>query len=150
VLAPSAQVVADALAMLAPGGVMNIFAGLPRGTRAPLDLTAIVGRGVRLVGSSGSFIGDLRHMLELTEQGTLDPNLSVVAIAGLRAAKEALEGVMHSQFPGKVVVYPQVLDFPLTMLGELRERLPAVYARLGPNESWNVQAEQAFLEEMLP
>jgi len=38
----------------------------------------------------------------------------------------------------------------LTMLGELRERLPAVYARLGPNESWNVQAEQAFLEEMLP
>jgi threonine dehydrogenase-like Zn-dependent dehydrogenase len=150
VLAPSAQVVAEALPLLAPGGVMNIFAGLPRGTRALLDLSAVAARGVRLIGSSGSLIGDLRHMLEVTEDGHLDPNLSVVAVAGLSAAKEGLEGVIKSQFPGKVVIYPQVLEFPLTMLTDLKERLPRVYAKLGPNASWTVEAEAAFLEEMLP
>ena len=125
-------------------------AGLPRGTKTLLDLSAVAARGVRLIGSSGSMIGDLRHMLEVTEEGELDPNLSVVAIAGLSAAKEGLEGVIKSQFPGKVVIYPQVLAFPLTMLTDLKERLPRVYEKLGPNESWTVEAEAAFLREMLP
>jgi len=140
----------DAMTMMAPGGVMNIFAGLPRGTRAPLDLSGVAARNVRLIGSSGSLIGDLRHMLEVTECGELDPNLSVVAVAGLSAAKEGLDGVMHSRFPGKVVIYPQVLDFPLTMLTDLKDRLPSVYEKLGTNESWSVEAEEAFLREMLP
>ncbi|NLT73554.1 MAG: alcohol dehydrogenase catalytic domain-containing protein [Chloroflexi bacterium] len=150
ILAPSALVVSDALAMMASGGVVNVFAGLPRGTRGPLDLCAVVERGVRLVGSSGSLIGDLRHMLDVTETGALDPNLSVVAIAGLCAAREGLEGVMNSRYPGKVVIYPQVLDFPLTMLSDLEDRLPRVHALLGPNASWTVAAERAFLEELLP
>lgn len=150
ILAPSAGVVEQTYPLLAPGGVMNIFAGLPRGTRAMLDLTAVVSKGVRLIGSSGSLIDDLRHMLEVTERGALDPNLSVVAVAGLNAAKEGLAGVMHSQYPGKVVIYPQVLAFPLTRLSDLAQSLPSVYAKLGPNESWTVEAERAFLEELLP
>ncbi|MBC7315610.1 MAG: zinc-binding dehydrogenase [Chloroflexi bacterium] len=150
VLAPSAQVVADAMPLLAPQGVMNIFAGLPRGTKAAIDLYPIARHGVRLIGSSGSSIADLRHMLEEAESGRLDPNLSVVAISGLGDAKKGLEGVMSQRFPGKVVIYPQVLDFPLTMLPDLKGRLPRVYERLGPNESWTVEAEAAFLEELLP
>jgi L-sorbose 1-phosphate reductase len=149
-LAPSAQVVADAVTMMAPGGVVNIFAGLSRGTRADIDLSAVAARGVRLIGSSGSSIADLRRMLAATEEGRLDPNLSVAAVAGLSAAKEGLKGVIESQFPGKVVIYPQVLDFPLTMLADLNERLPAVYDKLGPNASWTAEAEAAFLRELLP
>ncbi len=42
---------------------MNIFAGLAIGTRAPFDLTAVVERGVRFTGTSGSSIADLRGML---------------------------------------------------------------------------------------
>ncbi len=150
ILAPSAQVVADAVALLAPGGVVNIFAGLARGTMAPIPLADVVNKGIRLVGSSGSALSDLRHMLQEAENGRLDPNLSVVAIAGLGAAKEGITGVMQQQFPGKVVIYPQVLDFPLTLLPDLKEHLPSVYAKLGPNDSWSVEAERAFLREMLP
>ncbi len=150
IMAPSAQVVAEAATLLAPGGVVNIFAGLPRGTKAPIPLADIAAKGIRLVGSSGSAIADLQRMLVEAESGRLDPNLSVVAVAGLSAAKEGIIGVMEQQFAGKVVVYPQVLDFPLTMLPDLQERLPAVYARLGPNESWTVEAERAFLAELLP
>ncbi len=150
IMAPSAQVVADAVALLAPGGVVNIFAGLPRGTMAPIPLTDVAAKGVRLVGSSGSAIADLRRMLEEAESGRLDPNLSVVAVAGLSAAKEGIMGVVEQRFPGKVVIYPQVPDFPLTLLPDLEELLPGVYEKLGPNASWTVEAEQAFLRELLP
>lgn len=149
VLAPSAQVISEAMPLVAPGGVVNIFAGLPRGTKAAINLRTVVRDGVRLIGSSGSSIADLRQMLNEAEGGYLDPNLSVVAVSGLSDAKAGLEGVMSQRFPGKVVIYPQVLDFPLTMLSDLKERLPRVYALLGPNASWTVEAERAFLEELL-
>ncbi|MGI6376818.1 MAG: alcohol dehydrogenase catalytic domain-containing protein [Anaerolineae bacterium] len=150
VLAPSTGVVAGAVPMMAPGATMNVFAGLPMGSLAAIDLGLVVSRDLRFTGTSGSGIGDLRSMLNEAESGRLDPNLSVVAISGLRDTKQGLDGVIHQRYPGKVVIYPQVLDFPLTLLSDLREALPNVYARLGPNESWTVAAEEAFLEEMLP
>jgi threonine dehydrogenase-like Zn-dependent dehydrogenase len=150
VLAPSARVVAGAIPLLAPGATMNIFAGLPKGTMAPIDLKALIERGIHFTGTSGSGIDDLRNMLDAAEAGRLNPNLSVAAIAGLRDVKTGLEGVMHQTFPGKVVIYPQILDFPLTTMTELKDVLPKVYAKLGPNESWTVEAEAEFLKEQLP
>jgi len=150
VLAPSGRVVAGSVGMLAPGGVMNIFAGLPRGTRAAIDLSQVVGRGIRFTGSSGSAIHDLRKMLDAAEAGLLDPNLSVVAVAGLGGAKEGLDGLLHQRFPGKCVIYPQNLNFPVTMLEDLKEVLPSVYTRLGPNHSWTNEAEAELLRELLP
>ena len=150
VLAPSAQVVAGSVAMLATHGVMNVFAGLPRGTRAPIDLSGVVRRGIRFTGSSGSAIHDLRNMLDAAESGLLDPNLSVVAVAGLSGAKEGLEGVINRRFPGKCVIYPQILDFPVTTLDDLKDMLPGVFAKLGPHGSWTNEAEAEFLKELLP
>jgi hypothetical protein len=150
VLAPSGGVVAGAVGMMAPGGVINVFAGLAIGTRASIDLSAVVNRGVRFTGTSGSSISDLRGMLAQAESGQLDPNLSVVAVSGLKDAKKGLEGVVHQGFPGKVVIYPQLLDFPLTRLQDLESVLPAVAAKLGPNHSWTVEAEAEFLKELLP
>lgn len=150
VLAPSAAVVAGSVGMLAPDGVMNIFAGLPRGTRAPIDLSKVITRGIRFTGSSGSGIRDLRNMLDAAESGLLDPNLSVVAVAGLCGAKEGLDGLLHQRFPGKCVIYPQNLDLPVTMLEDLKDVLPTVYARLGPNHSWTNEAEAELLKGLLP
>lgn len=150
VLAPSTGVVAGAVPMLAPGATMNVFAGLPKGSLAAINLRDVVNKDLRFTGTSGSAISDLRFMLNEAESGRLDPNLSVVAVSGLRDTKQGLDGVIHQQFPGKVVIYPQVLDFPLTLLADLKDSLPTVYAQLGPNESWTVAAEEAFLEELLP
>ncbi len=110
----------------------------------------MVNRGVRFTGTSGSSISDLRGMLAQAESGQLDPNLSVVAVSGLKDAKKGLEGGVHQGFPGKVVIYPQLLDFPLTRLQDLESVLPAVAAKLGPNHSWTVEAEAEFLKELLP
>ncbi|MFP3897408.1 MAG: alcohol dehydrogenase catalytic domain-containing protein [Anaerolineales bacterium] len=150
VLAPSAEVMANATTMVTSGGMINLFAGLPRGTLAEVDLADLVEKGWRFTGSSGSSIDDLRAMLDEAESGRLDPNLSVVAVAGLDHARKGLKGLMHQEFPGRVVVYPQILHFPLTYLEELETVLPGVYERLGPNHSWTVEAEAAFLEKLLP
>jgi threonine dehydrogenase-like Zn-dependent dehydrogenase len=150
VLAPSAGVIAGAMGLLADNAVVNIFAGLSRGVRAPIDLRLVVERGVRFTGTSGSAIRDLRNMLALAEGGSLDPNLSVAAVSGLGHVKEGLEGVIEQTFPGKVVIYPQLLDFPLTTLPDLKKVLPNVYTKLGPHESWTVEAEAEFLKELLP
>jgi threonine dehydrogenase-like Zn-dependent dehydrogenase len=150
VLAPNAEVMADATEMLAPGGMINLFAGLSRGTLAPVDLASLVEKGWRFTGSSGSSIKDLRTTLDAAESGRLNPNLSVVAVAGLDHARRGVEGLMHQEFPGKVVVYPQILNFPLTYLEELETVLPSVYEKLGPNHSWTVEAEVEFLRKLLP
>jgi threonine dehydrogenase-like Zn-dependent dehydrogenase len=149
VLAPSPSSIESAVAHLSIGGVMNIFAGLPRGTLTALDLNAIVHRGARFTGSSGSSIEDLRHMRDLMESHTLSPNRSVVAIAGLEGAAEGLRALAEGCFSGKVVVYPNIEALPLTPLSDLKDVLPSVYARLKDGRQWTVEAEAELLRAML-
>jgi threonine dehydrogenase-like Zn-dependent dehydrogenase len=150
ILAPSIRAVEDGGVLLASGGVMNIFAGLKRGTDVHLGLHPVVDqRQVRFVGSSGSSIADMRRMLELTEQGWLSTNRSVAAVAGLDGFKEGVEAVAEGVFPGKVVVYPHIRGLGVTPLAGLKERLPAVHAALGDGEVWTKEAEAVLLREML-
>lgn len=153
VMAPSADAITEAYAHLADGGVLNVFAGLPRGTLAPFDLDAVVRRGVRFIGTSGSSIEDLRRVRDLTESGTLSPNRSVAAIAGLDGVPDGLRAVAEGRFAGKVVIFPQ-LRFPLTPLTDLAETLPsavakAVAAKLDGNGGWTRAAEQELLLDCL-
>jgi hypothetical protein len=71
VLAPVAPVIADAATYLAPRGVMNIFAGVARGTMVPIDLSDAYLKDVRVIGHSGSTIDDLRLILHQAETGRL-------------------------------------------------------------------------------
>jgi threonine dehydrogenase-like Zn-dependent dehydrogenase len=150
VLAPATTAIADAAAYLAPGGVMNVFAGLKRGTLVNLDLSGVYRQNIRFIGHTASTIEDLRQMLHQTEAGELSPNRSVKAIGSLDAAREGLMAVRDAQFPGKVVIFPQIKALPLTPLAELQELLPTVYAKLKDGREWTVEAEREFLEIMLP
>jgi threonine dehydrogenase-like Zn-dependent dehydrogenase len=150
VLAPVPAVIAEASGYLAPQGVMNVFAGVARGTTVDLDLSEIYRRDVRFIGHSASTIDDLRLMLQQTETGELSPNRSVAAIGSLSAARDGLEAVRDTSFPGKVVIYPQIKELPLTSLAELKDRLPTVYAKLAHGREWTNAAEEEFLRLMLP
>ena len=150
VLAPVAAVVARAYTFLAPGGVLNVFAGLNRGTLATLDLNGVRdGRQLRVIGSSGSTIADLRRVLAKSLSGTLATEQSVAAVTGLEGVRQALEGMLEQRFPGKVVVYPQARELPLTTLEEMPERMPEVAARLGQGGVWTKAAEEALLRRCL-
>jgi len=149
VLAPSVEAIEMAADYLAPGGVMNIFAGLPRGTKAQLDLSRVYAADVRFIGTSGSRIKDLQQVLEKARTGALNPNRSVAAISGIGGAWEGLKAVQEGRFTGKIVVYPQIENLGLTPLAELKDRLPAVYARLEDGEWWTKEAEDELLRELL-
>ncbi len=150
VLAPIAPVISEAAKFLAPEGVMNVFAGLPRGSMATVDLNDTIIQGARIIGHSASTIDDLRLMLNQAEDGTLSPNRSVAAIGSLEAAREGLDAVQKTLYPGKIVIYPQIKAFPLTSLPELEEILPTVHALLKNGREWTVAAENEFLQLMLP
>ncbi len=150
VLAPVPAVISDAATYLAARGVMNVFAGVARGTMAELDLSDAYLRDARVIGHSASSIDDLRLMLQQAESGMLSPNRSVAAIGSLNAARAGLQAVHDATFPGKIVIYPNIRDFPLTALPDLKDKLPSVYARLKDGREWTREAEEEFLNLMLP
>ncbi len=149
VMAPSTAAIEAAQPHCAENAVVNVFAGLPRGTMCAFELAPVINRGVRYTGMSGSSISDLRHMLELTESHQLATNRSVAAVAGLEGLPEGLRSVADGRYAGKVVIYPQISGLPVTPLEELAETLPAVAARLAPDGSWTNEAEEELLRTYL-
>ncbi|MFP4191476.1 MAG: alcohol dehydrogenase catalytic domain-containing protein [Candidatus Hydrogenedentota bacterium] len=145
VMAPVAGLVTDSLQFAAGQALVNIFAGVGVGNTAEAPLHALC-RGVKLYGTSGSRISDMRKVLDMVEAAQLNTNMSVAAIGGLSAAKEGLKGVKEGWFPGKIVIYPQVLELPLTPIGEIPQQIPELKDKLGPNNIWTNEAEQALLE----
>jgi len=150
VLAPIPPVISDAATWLAPEGVMNIFAGVARGTTAELDLSDLYMKDARFFGHSASSFDDLKLMLHETESGELSPNRSVAAVGSLSAAKDGLRAVQDQVYPGKVVIYPNIQEFPLTAVPDLKDVLPSVYALLKNGREWTNEAEAEFLRVMLP
>ena len=150
VMAPSVPAIELAMNQLADHGVMNVFAGVTRGTQARFDMNDIVRRGVRFTGTSGSSIEDLVHMRDMIEGKTLATNKSVAAVAGLEGVTAGLRAVAEGRFPGKVVIYPNLSKpLPLTTLPDLETVLPSVYAKLGEGETWTTEAEAELLRLLL-
>jgi D-arabinose 1-dehydrogenase-like Zn-dependent alcohol dehydrogenase len=150
VLAPVPAVMSDAATYLASKGVMNIFAGVARGTMAGIDLSDAYLKDARVIGHTASSIDDLRLMLHQAESGELSPNRSVAAVGSLGAARDGLQSVKDTSFPGKVVIFPNIKEMPLTSLPEMKDKLPTVYAKLKDGREWTVEAEEEFLRLMLP
>lgn len=150
VLAPIPPVISDAATYLAPAGVMNVFAGVARGTKVNLDLSEAYLKDTRVIGHSASGMDDMLLVLDKTYTNELSPNRSVAAIGSLTAARDGLQAVKDATLPGKVVIYPNIKEMPLTPLSELKEKMPSVYALLSEREEWTNEAEAEFLRIMLP
>jgi threonine dehydrogenase-like Zn-dependent dehydrogenase len=149
VLAPAAAAVAEASPFLTDGGVLNIFAGLPRGTVATLDVSGVYLKGHRYVGSSGSTIADMRHTLNKVTDGELMTNRSLAAIGGIYAVRDGMEAMRDGRFPGKIVIYLHIPDLPLTPVEELAKTLPSVAAKLEDGRFWTREAEDELLRQKL-
>ena len=150
VLAPVTPVIADAATYLAPGGVMNIFAGVPRGKAAAIDLSSAYLSQTRIIGHSASTIENMTFMLSQAETGRLSPNRSVAAVGSLAAAWDGLKAVQDTSYAGKIVIYPRIKELPLTAIEDLKDVLPTVYAKLRNGMEWTTEAETELLRVMLP
>jgi len=141
VIVPRVEVIERLFPLLARGGGLNLFAGVAIGSEAVLDLTRVAREGVRLWGTSGSTIADLREIRDRMEAGALRPDAVVAAVGGLASLREGLEAVRTSRFVGKTVIYPHLRDLPLMAISELAERHPSLRERLTDGRYWNREAE---------
>lgn len=145
VLAPVPALIEQACNHLADGAVLNVFAGVPRGTIAKLDISPVYLRDARLVGSSGSRPADLEYTLQEAESDNLATNRSLAAIGGIGAVWHGVKAVKEATFPGKTVIFPQISDLPLTSLPDLKDILPTVYEKLDDGRYWTNEAEEELL-----
>ena len=147
-LAPIPAVISGAAPLLAEHGVMNVFAGVGRGTTAEIDLNDMAGRSTRVIGHSASMIEDMLTMLHKVESGELSTNRSVAAIGSLSAARDGMQALIDAKYPGKVVIFPNIKELPLTSVDELKSVLPQVFAQLDSKGTWTIAAERALLDQM--
>ncbi len=147
VMVPSIEAIEDGFPRLARNGVMNVFAGVARGTMATLDMSDIALKNVRIVGTSGSSIEDMRRTRDLMEADKLDTGGSLAAIGGLEAFRDGLDAVKGGRFPGKTVIFPQIENLPLTAIPDLQTVRPNVYAKLKNGQFWTQEAEAELLKE---
>jgi threonine dehydrogenase-like Zn-dependent dehydrogenase len=150
VLVPIPAVISEAAAYAAVNGVINVFAGINKGTMVDLDLSDVYQKQVRMIGHSGSNMIDMQITLEKAATNELSRNRSVAAIGSLSAARDGLLAVKNTVYPGKVVIYPHIKELPLTAIVDLKGILPTVYARLKDGREWTNEAEAELLRLMLP
>ena len=117
IVAPSASAIADVVGYLAPDGLLSLFAGFPYGQSIDFDLAAVALSSMRLTGSTGCSVDDMREVLARVEAGTLDLSPNIAAVAGLDALPESLKAVADGDVSGKIVIYPQQSGLPLTPVG---------------------------------
>lgn len=144
---PVAPLMADAGRLMKPDGMLVLFAGVPNGTLAPLDLSNVYLHNAQYTGTSGLTLNDQRQVMERALEGSLSPERVVAAIGGIHAAREGLQALMEGRYPGKIVIFPQLPDLPLMGLDELQEKMPEVAKKLGPGGVWTQEAEAALFEE---
>jgi threonine dehydrogenase-like Zn-dependent dehydrogenase len=144
VMVPAPRVVAEAVDSGGRGAIINIFAGIPAGTTAEVDLDRYVGQGMYLMGTSGSTLEDMRVVLAKVAAGTLDTNLSVAAVSDLEGAIDGLRAVERREISGKVIVYPACRGLGMVRLSDLPSRLPRVAEKLRDGV-WTREAEEVLL-----
>jgi hypothetical protein len=130
--------------------MLVLFAGVPNGTMAPLDLSEVYLNNAQFTGTSGLTLHDQRLVMDRALDGSLSPGRSVAAIGGMNVAPQGIEAMMDGRYPGKIVIFPQIPDLPLMGLDELAEKLPEIAALLDENGFWTNEAEAALIEKFWP
>jgi threonine dehydrogenase-like Zn-dependent dehydrogenase len=148
-LAAIPAVIEEASSYLADRSILNIFAGVSKGTLVKLNIKDVVTKTVRWIGHSGSGIEDMEYALRKVESGELNTNISVAGISGMNDVWTGMEAVRTGSYPGKIVIYPHIEHMDLITIGELKKRYPKVGAYLGEDDRWTKEAEEQLFKEFL-
>jgi threonine dehydrogenase-like Zn-dependent dehydrogenase len=144
---PVREVMAEAATHMARDGMLVLFAGVPNGTYAPLDLGKVYSHGAQYTGTSGSALADQAIVVDKALGGVLSPARSVGAVGGLDAAVDGLRAMIDGRFAGKVLIFPQLRGLALTAVDDLARRDPDIAAALGPDGMWTAAAEAVLFDK---
>lgn len=143
-MAPLAGLVAEAVRNSAPGCLVNIFAGIPAGTRHELDLDTYIAHRCFMFGTSGSTLEDMRIVLGKVAEGQLDTNTLVDAVSGMAGAIKGIQAIEERSLAGKIIVYPALAEMGMIPLEELEQHYPTVAQKL-KGGVWTKEAEAELL-----
>jgi threonine dehydrogenase-like Zn-dependent dehydrogenase len=147
VTVPVGPVMAQAGEWMGPDGMLVLFAGVPNGTMAPLDLSDTYLHNAQFTGTSGSSIDDQATVLEKALDGSLSPGRALAAVGGIEAGQSGVRALMEGDYAGKVVIFPQLSGLELQSLEELAAHDPDIAAALGENNTWTDEAERILFEK---
>jgi threonine dehydrogenase-like Zn-dependent dehydrogenase len=145
IMAPVGALVAQSVKDSLPGALINIFAGIPASVKQDMDLDTYIANRCFMFGTSGSRLSDMMIVLKKTLSGQLDTDCSVDAVSGIAGAIDGIRAVENRAMAGKIIVYPQLKELPLTPLAKLNEKFPTVAQKL-KNGIWTHAAEDELLK----
>ena len=148
ICAPVGKLAPQYQPLLAPDGVLNIFAGIMKDFVQDMDLSPVYLSGQRWIGSCGPDYELFFRLVEEVEHGELDTDSSVAAIGGMNCVWDALKALTEGAFSGKTVIYPGLPDLPLMTLEETALRYPQVGAAMKQGRYWCRAAERVLLHEL--
>ncbi len=123
----------QALSLLAPGGVANLFGGLPKGKNLlSVDALAVHYQEIKLVGSSGGDPSDMTATLAAIHKNEIDPGNYVAAVGSLDNTIDVLKMIKETKIDGKAILYPHIRKTPLQSI-----------------DCWNHDLEKNLLEKRL-
>lgn len=99
------QTFTQALLMVRDGGRLVAVGIAPAGATAPVEITRLVRRSLRIVGSYGARVrSDMPSLLALVESGVIDPAASVTRRFPLSDAAEAYAALDRREVVGRAIV----------------------------------------------
>ena len=148
-LAAIPAVIEDAASYLGDRAILNIFAGVSKGTIANLNIKDAAAKSVRYIGSSGSTLSDMVYTLRRVEDSGLNTDSSVAGVAGMNDVWNGIDAVRTGSFPGKIIVYPHITNLDLISLKELKKKHPEIGKHFSASGKWTKKAENQLLSDML-
>lgn len=144
---PVAEIMAEANTVMNKDGMLVFFAGVPNGTMAHLNLSAVYMNNAQYTGTSGLSLNDQFQVMDQASKGALNPGRSVGAIGGMNVAREGIQAMIEGRYAGKIIIFPQFPDLPLMGLDELQDIHPEIAEKLAPGNMWTAEAEEALFEK---
>jgi threonine dehydrogenase-like Zn-dependent dehydrogenase len=146
VLVPDVEVMEQASTLIHKNSLINLFAGTPAGLKISIDPSMFYLGKLQITGASGLEYQHIEKAQQLTTEGFIDLNAMVVAVGGMGAARDGIQAAGERQFPGKIIIYPQLGDLPLLGIPELIEKFPSIKSTLTENGFWTKEAEAALFK----
>lgn len=145
VSAPGIDPVNAAVPLLKKDGLLILFSGTSYGNYADIPIGNVVNGKFQVIASSGSTTDDEKKVMQKIMNKTINPDDNIAGIVGLNELKNALIAVNNGDFPGKLIVYPQLEELPLMSLKEIKDdeqKLATYIEKYG----WSREAEQILYE----
>ncbi len=146
VCVPNGPIMGDSATFMSDNGMLVLFSGVPNGTLAPLDLSKVYLHNAQYTGTSGLTIEDQIEVMDNAVNGNIAPAVCVAAIGGIHEAQEGYKALIDAKYPGKILIFPQLVNLPLMGLDELQEKLPSVAEKLSEGNIWTIEAEKALFD----